>query len=114
MLGQGPWSDELQLVATNPPSTPTLTFNQNSRSLTSVTLQFAAGTDNGGSPITGYQLWQNEGILGSPSALIYDGSGKPEVLTLVVPHLVTSLTYTFNLYSMNQIFNSSTSASLTI
>jgi hypothetical protein len=48
VLGQGPWSDELQLMATNPPSTPTLTFDQNSRTLTSVTLQFAPGSDNGG------------------------------------------------------------------
>jgi hypothetical protein len=88
-------------MATNPPSTPTLTFDQNARTLTSVTLKFAAGSDNGGSPITGYTLWQNEGILGSPSAIIYFGSGRPEVLTLEVSSLVTSLTYTFNLYSIN-------------
>jgi len=54
VLGQGPWSDELQLMATNPPSTPVLTLDQNSRTLTSVTLKFAPGSDNGGSPITGY------------------------------------------------------------
>jgi hypothetical protein len=101
-------------MATNPPSTPILTYDQNSRTLTSVVLHFAPGSDNGGSSITGYQLWQNEGIMGSPSAIIYYGSGRPEILTLKVDSLITSLTYTFNLYSINQIFNSSTSASLTI
>ena len=49
VLGQGPWSDELQLMATNAPSTPTLTYDESTRTLTSVTLRFAPGSDNGGS-----------------------------------------------------------------
>jgi len=101
VLGQGPWSDELQLMATNPPSAPTLTYDQSSRTLNSITLHFAPGSDNGGSAISGYQLWRNEGILGSPSEIIYYGKGRPEILSLDVHNLVTSLTYTFNLYSIN-------------
>ncbi len=41
-------------MATNAPSTPILTYDDNSRTLTSVSLKFTPGADNGGSPITGY------------------------------------------------------------
>lgn len=44
-------------MATNAPSTPVLTYDDISRTLTSVVLKFAPGADNGGSIITGYQLW---------------------------------------------------------
>lgn len=72
VLGTGPYSDELQLMATNVPQAPSLELSD--RTLTSVTLKFTAPADNGGSQITGYQLWRDEGIQGSPSSMVYDGT----------------------------------------
>jgi len=54
VLGVGPYSREIQLMATNQPSAPTLTADQASRTLTSIKLHLKTPTDNGGSPITGY------------------------------------------------------------
>jgi hypothetical protein len=46
--------------------------------------------------------------------MIYDGTGKPEQLGFTVDELVTSLEYTFKLFSMNRIFTSTLSSDLTI
>jgi hypothetical protein len=53
-LGTGPWSKELQLMATDAPGAPSLSLNELARTLTSVMLEFTAPLDNGGSTITGY------------------------------------------------------------
>jgi hypothetical protein len=36
--------------------------------------------------------------------MIHDGTDKPELLRFQAEGLITSLTYTFKLYSMNKIF----------
>lgn len=46
--------------------------------------------------------------------MIYNGDGRPEMLIYSVGGLITSLTYTFKLYSMNKIFTSEAYASLVI
>jgi len=46
--------------------------------------------------------------------LIYNGTNRPEVLVFEAKELQTSLTYTFNLYAMNEIFLSPASDSLVI
>lgn len=66
MLGVGPYSQEIQLMATNAPLAPTMIAKDSSRTLTSIDLEFFAPSSNGGSPITGYQLWRDQGIEGSP------------------------------------------------
>ena len=80
VLGTGPYSDEIQLMATNAPDAPTLTPDENSRTLTSILLRFAPGTDNGGSDIVGYELWRDEGIMGSHLSITYDGLSRPEII----------------------------------
>lgn len=54
MLGVGPYSQEIQLMATNAPLAPTMIAKDSSRTLTSIDLEFFAPSSNGGSPITGY------------------------------------------------------------
>jgi len=85
-----------------------------SRTLSSIDLEFFAPSINGGSPITGYQLWRDQGIEGSPFQQIYDGDGRPEMLIYSVRGLINSFTYTFKLYSMNKIFKSQTHATLVL
>lgn len=66
VLGIGPYSDEIQLMATDAPLVPVLLDKFSSRTLTSIDLEFQAPADDGGSPITGYQLFRDQGITGSP------------------------------------------------
>ena len=101
-------------MAVDSPSAPQLTLNESSRTLNSVELLFASSSSNGGSDLFGYQLWRNEGISGSPFTQIFDGTGRPEVLSFVNENLHSSLTYTFRLYAMNRIHKSDTYASLVV
>ena len=80
MLGIGSYSDEIQLMATDAPDAPTLTPDEASRTLTSILLRFAPGTSDGGSDIVGYELWRDEGIMGSHFSITYDGISRPEII----------------------------------
>jgi len=113
-LGIGEYSDEIQLMATDAPSAPSITFVEETRTLNSVELLFTKPAEDGGSRITGYQLWRDEGIRGSPFEMIYDGTDAPELLRFNATDLVTSFTYTFKLYAMNKIFVSQTWAEIEI
>lgn len=90
-------------MATDPPGVPSMTLVQSSRTLTSVLLNFIPG-NSGGSPIIGYILYRDQGVSGSPYTLIYNGTGKPELIQYNVTGLTTGQTYSFKLYSMNIIY----------
>lgn len=111
-LGTGPYSDEIQLVATDPPDPPTLTLLESSRALDGFLLVFGRPVSDGGSALIGYLLYRDEGIAGSPFTLIFNGTSRPEVATSRVEGLETALTYSFQLYSRNKIFRSATPATL--
>jgi hypothetical protein len=72
--------------------------------LTSVLLTFGKPTSDGGSPIIGYLLYRDEGVSGSPFTLIFNGTSKPEIVSFKVTGLLTGMTYSFKLYSVNKIF----------
>ena len=76
MLGISEYSDEIQLMAVDPPAAPTLTHDPAMRGIDSVALHFTPAADTGGSLITGYKLWRDEGMTGSPFSLIYDGTKR--------------------------------------
>ena len=101
-------------MAANAPNAPTITKEDSTRTLTTVDLNFIADVDDGGSPITGYILYRDEGVSGSPYAVVYNGTARPEIIMFTSENLTTSLTYTYKLYSMNKIFESSGFASLTV
>ena len=63
-------------MAIDPPAAPTLIYDENSRTLTSVLLKLSPDADTGGSPITGYLIERDEGIAGSPFSLVYNGTSK--------------------------------------
>lgn len=114
VLGTGPYSDELQLMATDAPQAPSISYREETRTLTSVTIDLSKPVLDGGSPISGYQLYRDQGISGSPFQMIYDGTDRPELLSVVAEGLQTSLTYTFKAYSMNKIFVSDLHGELVI
>jgi hypothetical protein len=66
-------------MATDAPDTPSISLVQSSRTLTSLLLNFIPGS-SGGSSIIGYLLYRDQGVSGSPFTLIYNGTGKPEVI----------------------------------
>lgn len=77
-------------------------------------LAFTHPDTDGGSRVTGYSLMGDEGVFGSPFELLYDGTNRPELLTVNVTNLVTSLTYTFKLTAHNAIYQSVESSSIIV
>jgi hypothetical protein len=67
-------------MAANPPVAPTLDAVEATRTLSSILLTFAPDVDDGGSSIIGYLLYRDEGVSGSPFSLVYNGTGRPEVI----------------------------------
>jgi hypothetical protein len=114
VLGLGVWSDEIQLVATDAPASPTLSLLASSRTLTGGQLRFGKPLSDGGSPIIGYHLYRDEGIAGSPFVLIFNGTSQPELVSHNLTGLQTALTYSFQLYAVNKIFRSTTPATKAI
>lgn len=97
-------------MAVNAPSPPSLIVDDQSRTLTSINLKFVPGVSNGGSLITGYLLYRDQGVAGSPFSLLYNGTGSPDIIFFNATELVTSHYYLFRLYSRNAIFLSSSYA----
>ena len=62
--GNGPFSDELYVLAATVPSAPPAP-KATSISSTSVTFTLYPTNDNGGSAVTNYELWRNLGTDGS-------------------------------------------------
>ena len=61
-------------MAVDPPAAPTITYDTEARTIDTIMLHFTPNVDTGGSLITGYKLWRDEGMTGSPFSLIYDGT----------------------------------------
>lgn len=95
-------------MAVNPPDAPTIVIDESSRTLSSINLKFVPGTSDGGSVNIGYLLYRDQGVSGSPYTLIYNGTGYPEIISYNVTNLTTALTYSFELYSLNAIYQSAT------
>ena len=76
-------------MAADAPGEPTLESIESTRTLTSIELKFTPHADNGGSSIIGYELYRDEGVAGSPFSLVYNGTGKPEIITYVQKDLTT-------------------------
>ena len=113
MLGIGEYSDEIQLMAVDAPTVPVLTLDEEARTIDSVSFLFTPDADNGGSLITGYKLWRDEGLSGSPYSQIYDGTDRAQIIHFT-DKVQTSLEYTYRLYSMNAIFQSNNYGELTL
>ncbi len=114
LLGIGPYSVGTGLMAVDSPLAPTIVVDESSRTLTSINLKFVPNADSGGSHITGYMLWRDQGVAGSPFTLIYNGTGAPEIIFYNVTDLMTGHYYNFKLYSMNVIYQSTLFGTATV
>lgn len=77
-------------------------------------MAFGVPPTNGGAGIIGYRLERDEGIVGSPYSIIFNGTGQPELVSFEVTGLLTARTYAFKLFALNKIFASSTPATANI
>ena len=111
VLGKGEYADDIQLIAANAPTAPTLQLV--SRETSSLYLKFIPNADTGGSPIIGYKLYADQGVSGSPYSLIAEVAAEQVLYN--VTGLITGLTYSFQLHSKNAAHESlAHSASYTV
>lgn len=103
-LGVGEYTDPVILTAADPPAAPDLTLVSDSRTETGMRLWFTPDADDGDSDIIGYLLYRDQGKPGSTKSLIYDGTGKPEIIYKDETGLVNGLSYDYELYSLNKIY----------
>lgn len=113
-LGQGEYSDPIILTAVDQPAAPVLSLVAGSRTTDGMRLKFTPDADTGESPIIGYLLYRDQGLAGSTKTLIYDGTGSPENIYRDEKGLKTGLDYTYDLYSLNKIYQSSAAGSLVV
>ena len=113
-LGEGLYSEEVQLMAVDEPDEPTITAVDSSRTQTSIRLNFAPGALDGGSDIIGYKLYRDYGVSGSPFTLLYDGANRPEIITYLATGLETGLLYSFKLFSLNAVFESASAGTISV
>ena len=85
-------------MAADPPGAPTLTIDPSSRTQHSISLAFAPSSSTGGSRIIGYLLYADQGVAGSTLSLLYNGTGKPEVISLTATSLTSWLG--FNIHAL--------------
>eukprot|EP00744_Colponema_vietnamica_P003777 GILI01005732.1.p1 GENE.GILI01005732.1~~GILI01005732.1.p1 ORF type:complete len:2203 (+),score=253.12 GILI01005732.1:565-6609(+) len=95
-----PVSDAVFVVAADPPS-PCLNLAVVGRSSSSLTIAWREPYDNGGSTITGYRVYMNDGTPSSALELAYNGYGKPSVLTYTTARLILGVTYKFQVSALN-------------
>lgn len=103
-LGNGDYSQDIQLVAADAPDNPTVSLI--SRGMNWLYLKFTPGTSNGGSILTNYTLFMDQGISGSVFQQI--ATASPDQVLYNVTNLVTGNTYSFQLYSSNVAHQSAT------
>jgi len=67
--GWGPFSDELYILAAQKPSAPGAPQRIDSSS-TEISLKLFPSTENGGTPVSDYELWRNDGSDGSGFVIV--------------------------------------------
>jgi len=97
--GSSDWSEEVVVALAPLPSAPAaVTKVQSLSTKTSMKVAWTAPADI--EPITGYKLYLTDPKEGT-TALIYDGSNNPNLLSYVVNGLTTGSTYIFNVVALN-------------
>ena len=107
VIGQGDYSSELAVVAANIPDSPTASIDDTTRTLTSATVKWVFSGSNGGSPVLGYIVRRDEGILGSSLSIAYDGRTNNGITSYTLNNLITSRSYIVRVTAINAVGESS-------
>ncbi|XP_068732589.1 neural cell adhesion molecule 2-like isoform X2 [Montipora capricornis] len=89
----------VQLNQIKPPESPSLTTNDNDIRASSLTVKWTAPVDDGGSPITGYNL-----VILHGQNVIRNETTSAAVREYLVDSLNKSTTYTLRVSAMNRVF----------
>jgi len=108
--GEGSLSAELSTYSCTPPSSLSAPLRSSS-TLTTMTLDWTAPSDDGGCPITGYALFRNDGALGATTTEVNSNNDPsirdlPALRQAVVtffPASPTGLTFSFKVSAFNAI-----------
>ena len=112
-VGWGPLSEELQALAADPPLAPP-SPTRASTSATSITLLLYPTRDNGGSAVTGYELYRNDGDGGTDffevASYDYPTLGFQATLVLAAESMTAGRSYQFQFRASNVMGHSEFSA----
>jgi hypothetical protein len=113
LVGLGPLSDGVSRIAASVPSPP-VNLEMVSQSTTSLTFEWTTNANDGGSPVTDYQVFWNQGS-GSIQYLVIDSNGlSPTRATVQAPILLADKTYLFWVKARNAVGTSAFSESISI
>ena len=93
------YRDILLIFFKEPPESPSLTTNDNDIRASSLTVKWTAPVDDGGSPITGYNL-----VILHGQSVIRNETTSAAVREYLVDSLNKSTTYTLRVSAMNRVF----------
>lgn len=101
------FSPILNALAANAPNAPPLP-QLVSADVNEITLSFGESSDSGGSQVTKYELWMDQGVQGTEFLKVdsYSDNGRQHTLTTDTDGIVSGTTYTFKYRSANIIGDS--------
>jgi hypothetical protein len=102
------------IIAATPPSVP-LNFVRNglvTPVATSITVSWDIPSSNGGSPVTGYKLYWDQGVGGLPTTLLVTTTASIKFHT--VDGLTKAHSYIFKVLAVNAVGDGPATASLTL
>jgi hypothetical protein len=113
-VGESGWSPESYLVPAVVPSAPPQPSYVSS-SDSEIVLKFYRSQDDGGQPITDYQLWMDDGLLSNFQALAsYDFATHGFEYTVSEVSMVAGLFYRFKISAINSLGYSESSDTLMV
>jgi titin len=111
LVGTGPLSDGVSRIAASVPSAP-VNLAVVSQSTASITFSWQANGNTGGSPVTDFAIYWNQGS-GSVQHLVIDSNGlSPTQATISTPTLLADKTYLFWVKARNAVGFSAFSSSI--
>jgi titin len=99
VIGSSDLSSEIAIRAAQAPDAPAAPVKQSS-TLTSITIQWSAPAYNGGSAVTGYRVYMDDGQGGS---LTSQGTTDSDTLEFTVSDLTNSYLYYFTVSAENLV-----------
>ncbi len=109
-VGVGSYSSEISAVAANAPNAPAITVSATARTLNTAQVTWTQPSVTGGSPIIGYIVRRDSGVLGSTLNVVYNGTGSPQVLSYTLTSLTAGASYTLSITAVNTVGESATPA----
>lgn len=113
LVGKGSLSDSVSRIAASVPAAP-LGLELISQSTTSITFSWSTNANDGGSPVTDYQIFWNQGSGSIQYEVIGSNGLSPTQATIQSPTLLADKNYLFWVKARNAVGTSAYSAQISI